>query len=346
MASLFESDFRTSSYFPMYQAPDEKEMHHITSPYCLLQGDGGDPASYYPPYFPQATFMSSLQHVTNEYDYFVKGVVSDVLLRVEEQASTAATTAVPTPYSTPPPQLQPPQPPQPPQPQPQLEPRGAENIDLPTQYHTLSDDTGNCDDPSLMWGSDLSFGPNGFRPLPNSPQSPPIDTELVYIYTKSLVPLSHQPQQLHPTHASRPLSESTPYPDAHSTPRSQSLSPSPSPTHIKRDDLPTSDVSELNRGGIQKITGKKRRRLLHIIAERNRRLNQNKMYEELYRLVPGLENSARSTKREVLTKTADWLEDLVEENTRLEEQLRMLKASPSGPGPGQHSGTGQGDGRG
>jgi hypothetical protein len=289
--------------------------------------------------------MSSLQHVTSEYDYFVKGVVSDVLLRVEEQTSTASTTTVPTPYSTPPPpQLKPPQPqPQQQQQQPQLEPRGAENIGLPTQYHTLSDDNGNCDD--LMWGSDLSFGPNGFRPLPNSPPSPPIDNELVYIYTKSLVPLSHQPQQsqlLQAAHATIPPSETTPFPDSQS--QSQSLSPSPSPTHIKRDDLPTPDLTELNRGGIQKITGKKRRRLLHIIAERNRRLNQNKMYEELYRLVPGLENSARSTKREVLTKTADWLEDMVEENKRLEEQLRMLKANPSGPGPG--TGIGQGYGRG
>jgi hypothetical protein len=291
--------------------------------------------------------MSSLQHVTSEYDYFVKGVVSDVLLRVEEQTSTASTTAVPTPNSTPPPpQLQPPAPqPQPQQQQPQLEPRGAENIGLPTQYHnTLSDDSGNYDD--LMWGSDLSFGPNGFRPLPNSPLSPPLDKELVYIYTKSLVPLSHQPQQsqqsqqLQAAHATIPPSETTPFLDS----QSQSLSPSPSPTHIKRDDLPTPDLSELNRGGIQKITGKKRRRLLHIIAERNRRLNQNKMYEELYRLVPGLENSARSTKREVLTKTADWLEDMVGENKRLEEQLRMLKASPSGPGPG--IGAGQGHGRG
>ncbi|CEL09366.1 hypothetical protein ASPCAL12503 [Aspergillus calidoustus] len=299
--------------------------------------------------------MSSLQHVTSEYDYFVKGVVSDVLLRVEEQASTAASTAVPTPYSTPPPQLQPPQPQPQPQPQPhqqqqqqqpQLEPRGAENIGLPTQYPIVSDDSGNCDD--LMWGSDLSFGPNGFRPLPNSPPSPPLDEELVYIYTKSLVPLSHhpqpQPQQLQATHAPIPLSECTPFPESQSHSHSQPLSPSPSPTHVKRDDLPAPDLSELNRGGIQKITGKKRRRLLHIIAERNRRLNQNKMYEELYRLVPGLENSARSTKREVLTKTADWLEDLVEENKRLEEQLRILRASPSGPGPG--TGIGHDHGRG
>ncbi|KAL3446943.1 hypothetical protein BJX65DRAFT_308567 [Aspergillus insuetus] len=341
MASLFESDFQTQFAFPVYQGPDEKEMYQVTSPY-ILQDGGGDPATYYPPYFPQATFMSSLQHVTSEYDYFVKGVVSDVLLRVEEQTSTASTTAVPTPYSTPsPPQLQPPQPrPQQQQQQPQLEPRGAENIGLPTQYHTLSDDNGNCDD--LMWGSDLSFGPNGFRPLPNSPASTPIDKELVYIYTKSLVPLSHQPQQLQlqGTNATIPPSETTSFPDS----QSQSPSPSPSPIHIKRDDLPTPDLTELNCGGIQKITGKKRRRLLHIIAERNRRLNQNKMYEELYQLVPGLENSARSTKREVLTKTADWLEDLVEENKKLEEQLRMLKASPSGPGPGiaQRQGHGRG----
>ncbi|KAL4807929.1 hypothetical protein BDV18DRAFT_136390 [Aspergillus unguis] len=84
------------------------------------------------------------------------------------------------------------------------------------------------------------------------------------------------------------------------------------------------ELAELNRTGLQKITGKKRRRLLHIIAERNRRLHQNKMYEELYRVVPRLENSSRSTKREVLMRTADWLEDLVEGNRKLQQQLRAL----------------------
>ncbi|KAL2829327.1 hypothetical protein BJY01DRAFT_255076 [Aspergillus pseudoustus] len=328
MASLFESDFRTSSSFPPHhQIPDQKEMEHITSPYFLLQSGGGDPASFQE-YFPQTTFMNSLQHVTSEYDFFVKGVVSDVLLRVEEQTPSARAMTPPYNIATPP------------------HGSSTENMSLPTQYHPHHQQPApvpvisgeDCDDHHLMWGSDLSFGPNGFRPLPNAPPSPPIDKELVYIYTKSLVPLSQ--------HAPPPQQGANNVPETTEFPESLSPSPSPSPTttmrtrQVKHDEA-TPDLTELNRGGIQRITGKKRRRLLHIIAERNRRLNQNKMYEELYRLVPGLEHSARSTKREVLTKTADWLEDLVEENKRLEEQLRQL---PSCPPPVQESGPGHGRG--
>ncbi|KAL2802044.1 hypothetical protein BJX63DRAFT_136296 [Aspergillus granulosus] len=296
MASLFEPDIRTSSSFPNYhQYSDQKEMYQITSPYLLLQGTGGDPATTSQPCFPQTTFINSIQHVTNEYDCFVKGVISNVLLRVEEQPISATTTA--TPYNT-------------------TAALRSENMSLLTQDHPVADASRDRDD--LMWGSDLSFGPNGFRPLPNSPPSPPIDKELVYLYTHSLVPLSHR--AMPPQQGAKYVPERTP------------LSESPSPiqsTRVKGNDR-TPDLSELNRGGIQKITGKKRRRLLHIIAERNRRLNQNKMYEELYRIVPGLENSVRSTKREVLTKTADWLEDLLEDNKRLEEQLRQLPPCPPG----------------
>ncbi|KAL3460868.1 hypothetical protein BJX64DRAFT_289809 [Aspergillus heterothallicus] len=307
MASLFESDFRPSYTFPFHhQSPDQKEMHHITPPYFFYQSGGEDSATEFPTYFPPTNYMNTLQHVTSDYDCFIKGVVSDVLLRVEEQKAPATPDQISTP------------------------PRGSgENMSLPTQYHhavAMADDTGRCDD-HLKWGSDLSFGPNGFRPLPNSPPSPPVDKELVYLYTKSLVPLSH--------HATLPSQQGTRY-VPETSPLSESPSPPPSLTQIKRDE-PTPELTELNRGGIQKITGKKRRRLLHIIAERNRRLNQNKMYEELYRIVPGLENSARSTKREVLMKTADWLEDLVEENKRLEEQLRQLPPCPQGPGQGHRA---------
>ncbi|KAL2870586.1 basic helix-loop-helix domain-containing protein [Aspergillus lucknowensis] len=289
MTSLFESDFRMPSYFFMQQDPDQNQKPLASSPYFFFQSGGVNPGSFwtsiqlrtaltnaqasFTPYFPQNVFMNSLHQVQNEYDSFVNGVVSNVLIHVESESPT-------TPLQSEPPAL-------------------------PDQYPMVAE---SCDD--LMWGSDLSFGPNGFRPLPNSPPSHPNAEDLVYLYTKSIRPLSHRPPEVEPA----------PVPQ----------SPERSPSSPEERHEPAPELTELNRGGVQKITGKKRRRLLHIIAERNRRLNQNKMYEELYRLVPGLEISTRSTKRDVLTRTADWLEDLVEGNKKLEAQLRQLQATGAG----------------
>ncbi|KAI9375466.1 hypothetical protein BJX61DRAFT_128457 [Aspergillus egyptiacus] len=147
----------------------------------------------------------------------------------------------------------------------------------------------------LQFGSDSSFSPTGYQPPSTSPPQPETDQELAYLYKESIQPLSHQ------TPVPSPIPETAPH-------SGQEL-----------------QLAALSQGGIQKITGKKRRRLLHIIAERNRRLSQNKMYDELYRMVPGLENTARRTKRDVLNRTADFLEGLLEENKRLEGQLRQLQ---------------------
>ncbi|KAL2816031.1 hypothetical protein BDW59DRAFT_175959 [Aspergillus cavernicola] len=172
----------------------------------------------------------------------------------------------------------------------------------------------------LMWGSDLSFGPDGFRPSPNSSPQPQSDGEPVYPYAQSIKPLPHG------------------VPTTQSLPETSILEMPPLEKQKQQKQQPP-ELLELSRRGIQKTTGKKRRRLLHIIAERNRRLSQNKMYEELYRMVPGLDGSARSTKREVLTRTANFLEDLVEGNKDLQAQLRQLSSHPGhGHGAPIHSG--------
>ncbi|KAL5341109.1 hypothetical protein BJX70DRAFT_396164 [Aspergillus crustosus] len=272
MAALFEPDYRNSYPFLVQQSPQYTEAPHTPPPYYMLPGGGCNQVPF-TPYFPQNAFLSSLQHVQSQYDGFVNDVINDVLIRVEDGSGYSSPCAY-----TPP---------------------SEQKLVLPSQYPTTQGD-------NLMWGSDMSFGPNGYRP--SSPPEAQIDQELVYLYTKSIRPLSHHTPA--PTQAPSP----TPKPEPESI-----------PLEIEQ---PAPEFAELGHGGPQKITGKKRRRLLHIIAERNRRLNQNKMYEELYRMVPGLENSSRSTKREVLARTADFLEDLVDENKRLMEQLRQLPSCP------------------
>ncbi|KAL4882711.1 hypothetical protein BJY04DRAFT_38976 [Aspergillus karnatakaensis] len=271
MASLYESDYRNSPFF-VQQSPHYTETPHTPPPYYMLPGGGCNTAVPFAPYSAQNVFYNSLQHVQSEYDGFVDGVISDVLIRVGDGSA----------YSSPI----------------EYTPPCEQKFVLPSQYPFPQGD-------NLMWGSDASFGPNGYRP--NSPPEAQLDQELVYLYTKSIQPLSHRT----PSRAPSPVPK-----------------PEPDTITLEKIEQPLQELAELGHGGLQKITGKKRRRLLHIIAERNRRLNQNKMYEELYRMVPGLENSSRSTKREVLTRTADFLEDLVEENKRLAEQLRQLPPRP------------------
>jgi hypothetical protein len=67
-----------------------------------------------------------------------------------------------------------------------------------------------------------------------------------------------------------------------------------------------------------------RRRLQHILSERNRRTQQSKLYDEICALVPGV-CPKRRRKSEVLMRAAEWLEELTEGNRRLIEQLGHLK---------------------
>lgn len=217
------------------------------------------------PYIPQYPLLNSIQHISNEYDGFVNGVINDVLIRVDDGL------AYKHPYD--------------------------EKV---SPYYNPPQ--------NLMWGSDASFGPGGFHQ--SSPSNTQIKSEHAPLYG------------IHPVSTNTP----TPTPSAPALPGQLPLpklepEPEPEAVQLETQDEPP-ELAELNRSGMHKITGKKRRRLLHIIAERNRRLHQNKMYEELYRMVPGLENSSRSTKREVLMRTADWLEDVVEGNRKLKQQLR------------------------
>lgn len=285
MASALEQDYRNPSQYPVEQSPDYREAPYTPPPqYYMIPGGGctqgmlfrtvfqlASPTNRpkavpFAPYFPQTPIFSPVQHVNNEYDCFVNGVISDVLISVDDGTG--------------------------------YKPRHDEKL-LHTGPYTVP--SGN-----LMWGSDVSFRPNGYHP------SPPPEAQ----FDREPAPLL----------GIRPLPHPVPTPTLKIEPEPE---PELEPEMIPLDSQDQSpELAELNRGGLQKITGKKRRRLLHIIAERNRRLHQNKMYEELYRMVPGLENSSRSTKREVLMRTADWLEDLVEGNKKLQQQLKQLPSHP------------------
>ncbi|KAL3452622.1 hypothetical protein BJX65DRAFT_186501 [Aspergillus insuetus] len=147
----------------------------------------------------------------------------------------------------------------------------------------------------LPWGSDPSFGPEGYSPHPDTPTHDAMENNLTDLYM-SWVDLSvEEPQDS--TDGERALAE----PD--------------------------------NVGGRRKSFREERgdgarpssrRRLQHILSERNRRTQQSKLYDEICALVPGV-CPKRRRKSEVLMRAAEWLEELTEGNRRLMEQLEHLK---------------------
>ncbi|KAL5044619.1 hypothetical protein BDW71DRAFT_215647 [Aspergillus fruticulosus] len=282
MASVFESDYRTSSHFPIQQAPVYREAPYTPPlpPHYAMPSVGCGPAVTFAPYFPHNPLFSSIQYVHNEYDSFVNGVISDVLIRVDDGFTYKQ------PYDA--------------------------KI-LASNHYTFPES-------SLMWGSDVSFSPNGYHPDPYSSPEVKIEPEPAPLY--GIHTVSHSIS--HSRTASPTPSQTTKFTPE---PEPETLTTKTLPSNKKEDELP--ELAELSQSGLQKITGKKRRRLLHIIAERNRRQHQNKMYDELYKMVPGLENSSRSTKREVLMRTADFLVELVEGNRKLQQQLEQLPVPPN-----------------
>jgi hypothetical protein len=67
--------------------------------------------------------------------------------------------------------------------------------------------------------------------------------------------------------------------------------------------------------------------LFHIINERNRRHNHQFLYNELYKFVSGSEQGVQWTRREILARTAERLEQLIDDNNNLKEQLMRLTYS-------------------
>ncbi|KAL4819593.1 hypothetical protein BDW67DRAFT_181929 [Aspergillus spinulosporus] len=287
MASAFEPDYRTSSYFPVQQGPIYREAPFTPPPpqQYAIPSVGCGSAVPFAPYFPQTPFLSSIQYVHNEYDSFVNSVISDVLIRVDDGFT----------------------------------------YKQPYDAKILATNRFTVPEPSLMWGSDVSFGPNGYHPEPNFSPEVKMEPELTPLYGIHAV---SQSRAATPTPAQTPSLKPESEPEMESDLESEAVTVTAKTLPSNKDEGQLPELAELSRTGLQKITGKKRRRLLHIIAERNRRLHQNRMYDELYKMVPGLENSSRSTKREVLMRTVNFLAELVEGNRRLQQQLMHLPATP------------------
>lgn len=146
--------------------------------------------------------------------------------------------------------------------------------------------------PSLPWGSDPSFGPTGYNPHPDTPTHELMEHELTETYF-NFVDFSVEFD-----------------------------------TEESHNDSPDIEVSKQKVATSSDEVPSSRRRLQHIVSERNRRTQQSRLYDEICDLVPGVSIN-RYTKREVLMRTADWLANMAEGNKNLREQLDTLRgASP------------------
>ncbi|KAL2822028.1 hypothetical protein BJX63DRAFT_377798 [Aspergillus granulosus] len=147
---------------------------------------------------------------------------------------------------------------------------------------------------ALSWGSDPSFGPEGYSPHPDTPSHDAMENSLTELYM-SWVDFSVE-ESADATDADRTLLEM---------------------------DKPGRRRKSFREGGGDGGRPSSRRRLQHILSERNRRTQQSKLYDEICALVPGV-CPKRRRKSEVLMRAAEWLEELTEGNRRLMEQLEHL----------------------
>lgn len=144
---------------------------------------------------------------------------------------------------------------------------------------------------SLSWGSDPSFGPTGYSPHPDTPTHELMEHELTETYF-NFVDFSVEEFDVADSH----------------------------------NDSPEVKVGKQKVAANSDVVPSSRRRLQHIVSERNRRTQQSKLYDEICDLVPGVSIN-RCTKREVLMRTADWLANMAEENQNLREQLDTLRGA-------------------
>ncbi|KAL2870449.1 basic helix-loop-helix domain-containing protein [Aspergillus lucknowensis] len=150
---------------------------------------------------------------------------------------------------------------------------------------------------ALFWGSDPSFGPDGYSPHPDTPTHDLMGDNLSELYL-SWVNLTVE-------------------------------EPSTAGQHGRGTLVELEGGKRKNRKDGDGPQPSSRRRLQHILSERNRRTQQSKLYDEICSLVPGV-SLKRCRKSEVLARAAGWLEALMEGNKSLMEQLEYLRGFESG----------------
>ncbi|KAL2828593.1 hypothetical protein BJY01DRAFT_255295 [Aspergillus pseudoustus] len=168
-----------------------------------------------------------------------------------------------------------------------LQVQGDQKLPFKAKAYTSNEAAVSNDCKALNWGSDPAFGPNGYHHLTGEPVT---ERGLVLPYTEF------------------GFDEDT------------ACLRKGSSVGEKR----AHDPGTLKAGSWSSAS-QARRKLLHIIAERNRRLKQNGLYQQLHKLVPSLTQEPRLSKRDVLARTADWLNGLIQDNKILHERLRRIK---------------------
>ncbi|KAL2858008.1 hypothetical protein BJY01DRAFT_259068 [Aspergillus pseudoustus] len=148
---------------------------------------------------------------------------------------------------------------------------------------------------SLSWGSDPSFGPEGYSPHPDTPTHDAMENNLTELYMSWVDFSVEEPEDTNDADRTLPEVENV-----------------------------GGRRRSFREGGGDGARPSSRRRLQHILSERNRRTQQSKLYDEICALVPGV-SPKRRRKSEVLMRAAEWLEDLTEGNRKLMEQLEHLK---------------------
>jgi hypothetical protein len=154
---------------------------------------------------------------------------------------------------------------------------------------------------SLMWGSDKSFGPDQYHPPPATASAIELEHDLQISLAKSIYSVISLPME--PAARDKNLERVR---------QGQSLS---------------SAYPQDARG----ITGPRRRRISHIIQERNKRHNQQFLFNALSKLISTSPHDASLTRRQLLSRVAAWVEQLIDGNEKLKIQLMNLSCAYSCP---------------
>jgi hypothetical protein len=173
----------------------------------------------------------------------------------------------------------------------------------------------------LRWGSDTSFDANKFVP-PVHQQSHTVATDkwmgwIPSIAAPQIAPGMSRPGDQDSEESDDPEND---FDDRQQTNeveeeiRGDSLHRKPSLLPLGRD---LKSTEKLRRRA-------ERRKQVHNTSERKRREQLNKGFLDLCEIVPGLEISTH-TRKEILFRTADWLEKFLQDNSCLKDQLDRLQ---------------------
>jgi hypothetical protein len=154
---------------------------------------------------------------------------------------------------------------------------------------------------TLMWGSDKLFGPDQYHPPPATASAIELEHDLQLSLARSIYSVISLPGE--------PADSDKNFEQVRQGPSLSSACPQDA----------------------RQITGQTRRRLSHIIQERNKRHNQQFLFTTLSKLISTSPHDASLTRRQLLARIAAWVEQLIDGNERLKIQLMNLSCPYSCP---------------